>query len=123
MDFRENQSIYLQIAEYVCEQILLNKWTLGNKIPSIRDTAVAMQVNPTTVQRSYEFLQQKEIIVNQRGLGFFVPEEAMERILEFRREQFIKQEMPVFFRNMYLLKMGFTQAHKLYLKFIKENFK
>src|SRR5438309_1619566 len=74
MEFRDKQAIYLQIAEYVCEQILLNKWPLGEKFLSIRDMAVAMEVNPNTVQRAYDFLQQREIVTNKRGIGYFVKE-------------------------------------------------
>jgi GntR family transcriptional regulator len=74
MEFREKQAIYLQIAEYVCEQILLKQWPLETKILSIRDLAVAMQVNPNTVQRAYDFLQQREIITNKRGVGLFCRE-------------------------------------------------
>lgn len=97
MEFREKQAIYLQIAEYVCEQILLNKWHLGDKVLSIRDLAVSMEVNPNTVQRAYDFLQQREIIINKRGIGYFIEGSALERILTFRREQFIQNELPVFF--------------------------
>jgi GntR family transcriptional regulator len=107
MDFKENPAIYIQIAEYVCEQILLKKWNLGEKIISIRELAVAMEVNPNTVQRAYDFLQQKEIITNKRGVGYFTEEDAMERILSFRREQFMENELPVFMRNIYLLKIDF----------------
>lgn len=122
MEFREKQAIYLQIAEYVCEQILLNKWQLGDKILSIRDLAVAMEVNPNTVQRAYDFLQQREIITNRRGIGYFAMADAHERILAFRREQFVQYELPVFFRNVYLLKMDFKEMKALYEQFTKDNF-
>ena len=123
MEFREKQAIYLQIAEYVCEQILLNKWYWGNKILSIRDLAVAMEVNPNTVQRAYDLLQQREIITNKRGIGYFIEDDALERILTFRREQFIQNELPVFFRNLYLLKMNFKEVKQLYEQYIGDNFK
>lgn len=123
MEFRDNQAIYLQIAEYVCEQILLNKWNLGEKILSIRELAILMQVTPNTVQRAYNFLQQREIITNKRGIGYFIEADASERILAFRREQFIANELPVFFRNMYLLKMDFKVVKTLFNQFIKDNFK
>ena len=97
MEFREKQSIYLQIAEYACEQILLKHWNLTDKILSIRDLAVALEVNPNTVQRTYDFLQQRGIIENKRGVGFFISENAEEKILAFRREQFMQNELPVFF--------------------------
>ena len=123
MDFRENPAIYIQIAEYVCEQILLKKWNLGDKIISIRDLAISMEVNPNTVQRAYDFLQQKEIITNKRGIGYFIDAAAMERILAFRREQFIENELPVFFRNLYLLKIDLKDIKARFEQFIKDNFK
>lgn len=123
MDFKENPAIYIQIAEYVCEQILLKKWSLGEKIISIRELAILMEVNPNTVQRAYDFLQQREIITNKRGVGYFTEENAMERILSFRREQFMENELPVFLRNIYLLKIDFKEIKTLFDQFIKDNFK
>lgn len=122
MEFKENPAIYIQIAEYVCEQILLKKWKLGDKIISIRDLAVNMEVNPNTVQRAYDFLQQRDIITNKRGVGYFVEDDAMDRILGFRREQFIENELPVFMRNIYLLKIDFKEIKILFDQFVKDNF-
>lgn len=123
MEFRENQAIYIQIAEYVCEQILLKKWNLAEKIVSIRELAISMQVTPNTVQRAYDFLQQREIITNKRGVGYFTETDALNRILAFRRELFIANDLPVFFRNMYLLKMDFKEVKNLFDEFIQSNFK
>ena len=123
MEFKETPAIYIQIAEYVCEQILLKKWKLGDKIISIRDLAVSMEVNPNTVQRAYDFLQQRDIITNKRGIGYFIEDNAMERILSFRREQFIENELPVFMRNIYLLNIDFKEIKTLFEQFVKENFK
>jgi GntR family transcriptional regulator len=123
MDFRQNQPIYIQIAEYVCEQILLKKWKLGDKILSIRDIAIELEVNPNTVQRSYDLLQQRGIIVNKRGVGYFTDEEAMEKIIAFRKEQFIEHELPVFFRSMYLLKIDIKDLRSQFDQFVKDNFK
>ena len=123
MDFKENPAIYIQIAEYVCEQILLKKWSLGEKIISIRELAVLMEVNPNTVQRAYDFLQQREIITNKRGVGYFTEDDAMERILSFRREQLMENELPVFMRNIYLLKIDFKEIKNLFDQFVKDNFK
>ena len=122
MEFKETQAIYIQIAEYVCEQILLKKWKLGDKIISIRDLAVSMEVNPNTVQRAYDFLQQRDIITNKRGIGYFIEDNAMERILSFRREQFIENELPVFMRNIYLLNIDFKEIKSQFDQFVKENF-
>jgi GntR family transcriptional regulator len=123
MEFREGQAIYLQIAEYVCEQILLKQWHLGSKIISIRELAVTIEVNPNTVQRAYDFLQQREIIVNKRGVGYFIDEHAIERVIAFRKEQFFENEIGVFFRSMYLLNISTEEIKARYEKFIDENFK
>ncbi len=122
MEFRDKQSIYLQIAEYVCDQILLGKWALGEKIISIRELAITIEVNPNTVQRAYDFLQQRNIITNKRGIGYFTEEDALERIISFRREQFVQNELPFLFRNLYLLKMDFKEVKQLYEQFKKDHF-
>jgi len=123
MEFREGQAIYIQIAEYVCEQILLKQWLPGNKIVSIRDLAVLMEVNPNTVQRAYDSLQQREIIVNKRGVGYFIDENAIERVIVFRKELFFENEIAVFFKNMYLLNISVNEIKTRYENFIEQNFK
>lgn len=123
MEFNTNSAIYIQLAEYVCEQILLKKWKPEERIISIRDLAINMQVNPNTVQRAYDLLQQEEIITNKRGIGYFVDKEAVDRIIVFRREQFLKNELPVFMRNIFLLKLDFKDIKTRYEQFVKENFK
>ena len=95
----------------------------GNKIISIRDLGVAMEVNPNTVQRAYDFLQQREIIVNKRGVGYFVEETAVEKVVAFRKEQFVENELSVFFRNMYLLNIPMDEIRSRYQEFIEQNFK
>jgi len=122
MEFRENPAIYLQIAEYVCEQILLNKWKLGEKIMSIRDMAIAIEISPNTVQRAYDFLQQKNIITNKRGIGYFTEPDATAQIMLFRREQFMENELPVFLRSLYLLKIDPKEIKNYYDQFVKKNF-
>jgi len=47
MQFKESQAIYLQIADYVCEQVLLKEWKTDQRIPSVRELAVQLEVNPT----------------------------------------------------------------------------
>ncbi|QIL39674.1 GntR family transcriptional regulator [Pedobacter sp. HDW13] len=122
MEFRDNKAIYLQIAEYVCEHILLGKWKADEKVPSVRELAVEMEVNPNTVMRTYELLQNKNIINNKRGIGFFVDEAAAEHVKSYRKQQFITDELPSVFRNIYLLNIGFDELENQYKTFVKENF-
>jgi GntR family transcriptional regulator len=123
MEFRDKQAIYLQIAEYVCEQILLKNWQAGVKILSIRDLAIFMEVTPNTIQRTYDFLQQKQIISNRRGVGYFVEDDGVEKVLAYRKEIFLENELPQMFRNMYLLNISAADVAKKYEEFIKLNYK
>ncbi len=122
MEFRDNRAIYLQIADYVCEHILLGKWGVEEKVPSVREMAVTLEVNPNTVMRTYELLQSKNIINNKRGIGFFVAEEALANVKDYRKTQFMEDDLPVVFRNMYLLNIGFDELQTRYNTFVKENF-
>jgi DNA-binding transcriptional regulator YhcF (GntR family) len=119
MEFKEPQAIYLQIAEYVCEKILLEKWNTDEKIPSVRELAVELEVNPNTAMRSYEFLQNKEIIYNKRGIGFFVSANAKEKVSVFRKQQFLETELPVFLKNMNILNISIQEIETFYIAFIK----
>ncbi len=122
MQFRESQAIYLQIADFVCEKILLKEWPPGGRIPSVRELAVQLEVNPNTVMRTYEFLQQQEIIFNQRGIGFFVAPAAIKNAAAYRKDAFIEKDLPQVFRNMFLLSMDPEELRTRYEKYKKNNF-
>jgi len=117
MDFsKNNKAIYLQITDSIFEYILSKKWKPEERIPSVRDFAVSIQVNPNTVMRAYTYLQEKEIIYNQRGIGFFVSESAYEKSIEIRKIQFVENELPNVFKNLDLLDMDISEIEKLYTK-------
>ncbi len=103
MNFKENQAIYLQIAAFLSDKILKGDFVPGMKIPSIREVAVSLEVNPNTVQRSFDFLQQNEIIEMKRGVGFFVLNKAVARILEIRKQNFVENTLPELTKEMNLL--------------------
>ena len=103
MEFRRNQAIYLQIADHINERILSGTWAEGERIPSIREMSEEIEVNPNTVMRSYGYLQDLGIIYNQRGIGYFVAEDAYRKTLELKKKNFIRRELPRIFRTMDLL--------------------
>jgi GntR family transcriptional regulator len=122
MEFRDNEAIYLQIAAYVSENILLGKWPAEQKIPSVRDLAIELEVNPNTVMRSYEFLQNQEVIINKRGLGLFVAPDGYNKVKAYRKERFIQQDLPEFFRNIYLLDITLDELKARFEEFKSENY-
>ena len=103
MEFVDRQAIYLQIAERVCEFILSRQWLDGERIPSVREIAVTMEVNPNTANRAYDYLQNKGVIYNKRGIGYFVAEDGYLKTIEHRRTEFLENEAPPFFKTMKLL--------------------
>ncbi|MFT3753508.1 MAG: GntR family transcriptional regulator [Paludibacter sp.] len=121
MEFKDTQAIYLQIGDYVCEQILLGRWNEGDRILSVRELGVDLQVNPNTVMRTFDFLQSNEIIFNKRGVGYFVADRAKEKIISYRRNQFMEHELPVFFKNMTLLGMNFDELKIRFEEYLKNN--
>ncbi len=114
MDFDENQAIYLQIADFLCENILQKKWLPHEKIPSIRDIAVQVEVNPNTAMRTFNYLQDRGIIYNKRGIGYFVSDDGYEKTLELKREEFIKHDLPQVFRTMELVLVDFDELKSLF---------
>ena len=103
MEFSEPKGIYLQIADQIRERILRGEWRTGERIPSIRELAVELGVNPNTVTKSYQKLLDRELISNQRGRGYFVSENAAERALNEMKEEFMRDELPRIIGAMRLL--------------------
>jgi DNA-binding transcriptional regulator YhcF (GntR family) len=114
VDFKDRRSIYWQIAEHICEEILQGKWQEGERIPSVRDLAVSLQVNPHTILRSYEYLQNKHIINNKRGLGYSVSASGKQQIIAYRKEHFIERELPLLFASLDLLNISLEEVQALY---------
>ncbi len=114
MEFRESQAIYLQIADYVCESILQKKWREEDRIPSVRELAVNMEVNPNTVMRTFNYLQEKGIIYNKRGIGYFISEGGYKQTLELKKQTFVREEMPHIIKTMKLLGLTISDIEKLF---------
>src|SRR5664279_3012654 len=121
MEFRDNEPIYLQIAAFIGQHILLGKWQADQKIPSVRDLAIELQVNLNTVLHAYEFLEGQGVIYIKRGLGNFVAPDAQEKVKAYRRERFLQQELPVFFTNVFLLGISREEILQRYEHFTLHN--
>lgn len=100
MEFKNHKPIFLQIADRICDEILEGRYPEGERLPSVREYATEVEVNFNTVARSFEWLSQKEIIFNRRGLGYFVSEGAKENILQSLREAFFQEALPEFAQQM-----------------------
>ena len=114
MDFRKHQPIYMQIADVLLEDILQKKIADGDRIPSVRELAVQLQVNPNTVQRTYQWLQDEEIIYQKRGIGFYLNEHAFEKTMKVKKNEFIEHVLPETIKQVKLLGISLDEWQQLY---------
>ena len=117
MKFKDNRAIYLQIADHFLENIILRKWGEGGKVPSIRDVAIEYEVNPNTTMRTFTYLQDKGIIYNKRGIGYYVAEDGFQKALALKKQEFISEELPAFFKTMKLLSISVEDISSYYSDF------
>ncbi len=85
LDYRDARPIYSQIIDGFREQIAAGILKSGDKLPSVRDLASELAINPNTIQRSYRQLELEGWIVSIQGKGCFVSGETSIRQREADR--------------------------------------
>jgi DNA-binding transcriptional regulator YhcF (GntR family) len=116
MIFTNDKAIYIQMADRLCDEILSGKFKDDDRIPSVREYAVLLEVNTNTAVKAYEQLAREEIIYNKRGLGYFVTPGAKKQILKARKQEFMKERLPELFRQMNLLDITIDDVAEAYKK-------
>ncbi len=116
MNFSEQKAIYLQIAELIENNILNLVWAEGERMPSVREFGVQLAVNPATVLRAYDELSSKEVIEQRRGIGYFVRENAITTVKNYRRESFLTVTLPNILQQMQSLDITPEELIELYNK-------
>ena len=112
MTFNNEKAIYLQMAARLCDEILAGTYGDDDRVPSVREYAVAMEVNTNTAVKAYDTLARDGIIYNKRGLGYFVTAGASKEIKKARKAEFMKQTLPELFRQMQLLDITIEDIQK-----------
>ena len=103
MTFHPDKAIYLQMADRLMDEILAGTYKADDRIPSVREYAVMLEVNTNTAVKTYDELARANIIYNKRGVGYFVAPGAREQILTERRRAFLGEQLPELFRQMQLM--------------------
>lgn len=119
MTFHSDKAIYLQMADRLCDEILAGKYKADDRIPSVREYAVMLEVNTNTVVKTFDALARDEIIYNRRGLGYFVTPGAREQILAQRKRTFVSEALPELFRQMQLLGLDLHDIEAEWAKTMK----
>ena len=122
MNFKDSKAIYLQIADRICDEILLGRYGEEERIPSVREYASVLEVNANTVMRSYDHLQAQGVIYNKRGIGYFVATGAAGLIHSLRRQYFLQEEADYFFKQLYTVGLTPAEVSDMYSEYIgKQN--
>ena len=120
MNFKESKAIYLQIADRICDEILLGQFGEEERIPSVREYAAIVEVNANTVMRSFDYLQSQNIIYNKRGIAYFVSTGTRELIHSLRKNTFLKEELDYFFKQIKTLDIPIEEITDMYREFCKK---
>lgn len=120
-EFDSTSAIYLQVADLMTEKILTGEWLPLERVPSVREVASLVKVNPNTVMRSFAHLQENEIIFNKRGVGYFVSENGKKLIERNKKIEFIDLKLPKVFREATILAITPDDLAKLYQNYIEEH--
>ena len=116
MEFNTQKPIFLQICDIIIDKILCDELPAGDRIASVRDFGEKMLVNPNTVQRAYCELQNHGIIIQQRGIGYFITPNGKELAKNLRRQEFMRVQLPQLLHQMKVLGISWHELTQIYQK-------
>jgi GntR family transcriptional regulator len=92
--WNDSQPIYWQLKERTVAMILDGTLAEGEALPSVRNVAAELQLNPITVSKSYQALVEEGLVEKRRGLGMFVCDGARHKLVASERAKFLNDEWP-----------------------------
>ena len=101
--------IYVQLYQTVVERILDGVLKAGEALPSVRKVAAEYQLNPLTISKAYQMLQDEEFVEKQRGVGLFIVTGTKNKILERERSQFLSEQWPKIMQQIDRLQLSAEQ--------------
>jgi GntR family transcriptional regulator len=107
----DNQPIYRQLRDRVVAMILDGVLKEGDALPSVRNVAADLRVNPLTVLKGYQELVDEQLVEKRRGLGMFVKSGVRDRLLQLERRKFLAEEWPRI--QAAIQRLGLTQEELL----------
>jgi GntR family transcriptional regulator len=118
LKFDHNRPIYIQLMEYLYGQICRSEMKPGEKLPSVRELAVKVGVNPNTVSRTYMEMERTHIVVTKRGQGTFVTEDA--KTIQALRKTIADQQIDDFIVMMNQVGLSNEEISQLMLEKLKK---
>ena len=105
--------IYMQLYQQVIERIICGDIAEGESLPSVRRVAAEYRLNPLTISKAYQMLQDEALVDKQRGKGLFVKQGIKDKLLRREREQFLTQEWPAILHRIKRLHLGVDELLKI----------
>jgi GntR family transcriptional regulator len=105
----QESPIYIQLYKLIVKQILDGALVEGEALPSVRNVAAEFQLNPITISKAYQLLQDQQFVEKQRGIGLFILPGAKEKILEKERDEFLTHEWPKTISKIERLQLSLEQ--------------
>ncbi|MFA6507874.1 MAG: GntR family transcriptional regulator [Treponemataceae bacterium] len=106
MRFNDDKPIYEQIADSLCADAAAGRLSAGGRIPSARELAASLEVNPNTAARALQMLADRGVARMERGTGYFLADDGAGKALAERRRRFFDSELPMLFSLMEDLGVG-----------------
>ena len=110
--WNDSQPIFFQISQRLTEMILRREVEEGAALPSVRQIAADLSVNPLTVTRAYQSLVDIGVVESRRGMGMFVAEGGHQRLLAHERQKFLTEEWPRVMARLAALDLDPTELLK-----------
>lgn len=102
-EFDKNTPIYLQIEEQIKINIITNKYKPGDKLPSVREFALILKINPNTINRALLELEEQGFIKTYRTSGKYITEEK--EIIELEKQKYKKLLLNDFLKQVKKINM------------------
>jgi DNA-binding transcriptional regulator YhcF (GntR family) len=100
MRFSSEKPIFAQIAELLTGQVLDGKLGPGQRMPSARELAASLEVNPNTAARALQELADSGLARCERGTGYFVADKGPALAKADRKKRFFGEDLPRLFKRM-----------------------
>ena len=100
VSWNDHSPIYKQLAKQIVSWILNQQFKEGDALPSVRKLSVEYQINHLTVAKSLQILVDQNIIEKRRGVGMFVSDGAVQRLIDIEKDKFYATELPTILKRI-----------------------
>jgi len=106
--FDNERPIYIQLVEMIRTYIVSGKFQKGQKLPSVRELALNMKVNPNTMQKALVELENEKLIYTERTNGKYVTQD--EKLIEKAKKELAEEKVNNYLNSMKSIGISYDSA-------------